>query len=311
MPHWTSPESPPPFSGLAFDDSEQGRARNELVASAIASPKLDEDLQNMLRRCGVTAPHDTFTKLYKTTNAYHAIQDHFYVCHDTTLQMCIPSIEYPSPANWPSHCKYAGSLPAKTLPKDLIYPDWFKEVTSHSPRSGRQLPSGERKRIVVVAQGTLVTNYRSLVIPTIKALADRKDVLVIAILCVRGATLEVEGGLPPNVRTIDYFPYDAVLCHADVFVTNSGYGGLTSALSHAVPLIQTGTSEDKMDIGRRVEYAGLGRYVRPVTIESIGHAVQCVLGNDTYAERALQLTDEAKSIDALQNIEDEIVALSS
>lgn len=311
MPHWTSPENPPPFSGLPFDASEQGQARNELVASAMASAKSEEDLQNMLRRCGVLAPFDTFLRPYKTRNAYHAIQDNFYVCHHTTLQMCIPSVEYPSPANWPPHCKYAGFVPLKPLPKDLLVPDWFDEVESNSARPRNLLPEASRKKIVVVAQGTLVTDYRALVIPTLQALADRKDVLVVAILCVRGAVLEIPGGLPSNARVVDYFPYDAVLSHADVFVTNSGYGGLTSAVVNAVPVIQTGTSEDKLDIGRRVEYAGIGVYVHRVTPDSIGTSVQHILGDLRYKERVLQLKDEADSIDAMQNIENEITALSA
>lgn len=311
MPHWTSPEHPPPFSGLAFDASEPGHARNELAASAIAVPKLEEDLQNMLRRCGVLAPFDTFLRPYKTKNAYHAIQDNFYICHHTTLQMCIPSVEYPTPANWPPHCKFAGFVPAKPLPKDLVFPEWFDEVRSNSRRDSKSLSGASRKRIVVVAQGTLVTDYGVLVIPTIQALAGNTDVLVLAILCIRGATLEIPGGLPANARVIDYFPYDAVLPHADIFVTNSGYGGLTSAVANAVPVVQTGISEDKMDIGRRVEYTGLGVYVRPVTADSIGTAIRRVLGDDRFVERALQLKEEADLTDALQNVENEIIALST
>lgn len=38
---------------------------------------------------------------------------------------------------------------------------------------------------------------------------------------------------------------------------------------------------------------------------------ECVFGHSAYADWALQLTVKANSIDALQNIEDEIVALST
>ena len=82
----------------------------------------------------------------------------------------------------------------------------------------------------MVAQGTMELDYDLLVMPTIRAFAERPDVLVVAILCTRGATLDSkladlpQGRLPPNVHVVDHFPYDAVLEHADVFVSQGGYG---------------------------------------------------------------------------------------
>lgn len=301
-PVWTAAQNPPPWSGLAFDDSEAGLARNEVLASSWPPEQIRAEVHKMLRYCGVTTPGDHFLQPYMNDGAHHSVFENWFVCHSTTLQMCSPSAEYPT-TSWPSHCKLAGFLPIKSLPANLSLPDWFADL---------QDARAKGKKIVFVAQGTVVTNYRSLVIPTIAALAGRNDVLVVVVLCVRGATLELDEGqtLPNNVRVADHLPYDAILPYADIFVSNSGYGGLTHAVNHGVPLIQAGTTEDKMDIGRRIQYAGLGEYIRPVSVDSIRSAVDRLLKDNRYRKRAVQIKDESDDMDSLRVIENEIMELS-
>ena len=55
--------------------------------------------------------------------------------------------------------------------------------------------------------------------------------------------------------------YDAILPHARVFVTNGGWTGVLLALAHGVPVLQVGKTEEKADIGRRVEWAGAGLHL--------------------------------------------------
>lgn len=318
-PAWTSPQNPPPWSGMEFDDSEAGRARNEVVSSSWPPEYIRADLQKMLRRCGVGEDCDTFLQPYQGDGAHHSIFENWFVCHNTTLQMCSPSLEYPT-TTWPAHCKLAGFLPIKPLPKDMVFPDWFEEVRSNGyPRQAHMSPGSTcssspqpehstRKKIVVVAQGTVVKDHGFLVNPTIEALAHRDDILVAVILCQRGAELT---SIPPNVRVVDHLPYDALLPYADLFVSSSGYGGLTHAVCNGVPVVQVGDTEDKMDIGRRIEYARLGKYVRPVTVDSLRQAVDAVLTDNAYRVRASQLKDESDVMGSLGIIEREILALST
>jgi UDP:flavonoid glycosyltransferase YjiC (YdhE family) len=158
--------------------------------------------------------------------------------------------------NEPAHLTFAGSLPPKPIPSDLNYPDWYSEVLENSSSSAAGKP-GRRKRIVFVAQGTVVLDHRDLLVPCIRGLAGRDDVPVIAVLCQKRTNIDkhlnlFDGArLPQNARVIDYFPYDAILPHADVFASNSGYGGLAHAVSQAVPVVQVGDVFDKPDIGRK------------------------------------------------------------
>ncbi|KAG8165252.1 hypothetical protein KVR01_005527 [Diaporthe batatas] len=313
---WAAPERPPWGSGMPYDVSKEGIAR---TLKAHAS-KWDEIAEERARWVlGAMNCSKSVDELYgeydKSQMGFkRPFWDASTVCHDVVFQMGLPSFEFPVP-NEPAHLRFAGSLPPKPIPLDLQYPDWYPEVLENSSSSGDR-PG--RKRIVFVAQGTEVLDHRDLLVPCLKGLAGREDVLVIAVLCQKGATLDkhlslFEGGvLPSNARVIDYFPYDAILPHADVFASNSGYGGLTHAVAQAVPVVQAGDVFDKPDIGRRVEYSGLGVFLpkSPPTSEAVAAAVDGVLAQDKYKIRALSLQAEAREYNPLQIIEDGIRALS-
>lgn len=166
-----------------------------------------------------------------------------------------------------------------------------------------------------MAQGTEVLDHRETVVPCIRGLASLQDVLVVAVLRQKGATLDQHldlfesGALPANARVIDYFPYDAVLAHADVFVSNSGYGGVGHAIANSVPLVQCGSIFDKADIGRRVEYSGMGVYLpdQSRTPEAIAAAVQDVLTEPKYRRRASELRAESLTYDPFEIVEREVL----
>lgn len=229
-----------------------------------------------------------------------------------TLQLALPSLELPARA--PKHLKFAGSLPLKPLShwQNLEYPSWFEDDVRKA--------HDQQKRVIVVAQGTETPDFGELIIPTIKGLADRDDIVVVAILCRKGASLTEQGDgdaagpfvLAPNARVVDYFPYDALLEHADIFVSASGYGGLTHAVANSVPLVQTGRLLDKADIGRRVEYSGIGVYLEgTIGPKDVSGAVDQILQNyQRFKNRALELKEESKRYQPLQILEEEILGLT-
>lgn len=327
IPRWWGNKFHPPWgSGLPYDPSENGIQRNLKVYAEIWEERqkigheeklryvleelygCDKDIDSLFRTYDVDAEDDDARR------RFHGVFDAISVCHDTTLQMCIESLEFPVPDEEciPSHFKFAGSLPLKPIPSDLKLPPWFDVVKENSAQT---TSSSQRKRIVLVTQGTESLDFNEVVIPTIQGLADREDILVIAILCHRGSTLVMPDStsLPSNTYVHEYFPFDAILPHADVFVSSSGFGALTHAIANAVPLVQSGTVIDKPDIGRRVEYSGLGMYLEkfPPKPEAVRAAVEEILSNDgrKYKKRALELQREAQTYHPLQMIEDEILAL--
>ncbi|KAI1427363.1 glycosyltransferase family 1 protein [Xylaria sp. FL1777] len=240
----------------------------------------------------------------------HAPWDIIFVCHDKTLQMCIPSLEYPI-SDWPENFAFGGTLPPKPWrTPDFVFPDWFDRVRENS---AKDVTSSARRKIVAIAQGTLAIDWDNVLLPTIQGLAGREDILVVAILCVKGATLEgrLPGPVPTNTIVVDYFPYDAVIEHADVFVSNGSYGVFSHCVAHGVPMVLSGHTEDKIALGMRGEYAGfavnLGKEQQ--TPEAFAKGVDAVLTNPKYKKRAMELRAEAEEFDALATVERELKAL--
>lgn len=238
----------------------------------------------------------------------HPFHDSYTVCHDVTLQLTLPSLELP--ARTPPHLKFAGSLPLKPLShwQNLEYPPWFEDV-----RGARE----KQKRVIVVAQGTETPDFNELIIPTFKGLADRDDMIVVAILCRKGASLDDSNPPGPfvlasNARVVDYFPYDALLQYADIFVSASGYGGLTHAVANSIPLVQTGRLLDKADIGRRVEYSSIGVYLEgSISPTDISGAVDKILQNyQGFKNRAIELKEDSKKYQLLEILEEEILGFT-
>jgi len=187
------------------------------------------------------------------------------------LQGTVPEFEYPHP-HLPAPVHFVGAF-RPDPPPSWTPPDWWDEV------------GADGRPVVHLTQGTLRADPDELFRPAVEALAD-EDVLVVA---TTGAVApDALDPVPANVRRTPFIPYDALLARADVFVTNGGYVGTNLALSHGVPLVLVGATEDKAEIGARVTWTGVGRALRTVrpTPEAIRSAVRAVLADPRYRQRA-------------------------
>ncbi|KAL1853158.1 hypothetical protein Daus18300_011897 [Diaporthe australafricana] len=314
---WATPETPCWGAGLPWDPSEAGLKRNtignKMGYDEVQHNRLDDALFMAGCKTKFASLWEEHDKAYLPEEyAFRrSLGNGTYFAHNTVFQMCIPSVEYPA-ANLPAHFKFGGQLPPKPIPSDLQYPEWWGEVLENS--ATKQQGTATRKKIVFVAQGTESPNHEDLVVPAIQGLASRDDVLVVACLCRKGAELALTNDLPhipANTRVIDFFPYDAVLAHADLFISSSGYGGLNHAVVNGVPVVQTGILIDKPDVGRRIEYAGLGVFIPqfPPPADKIRDSVDKVISDEKYRTRALQLQAEAETYNPFEIIEKEILNL--
>ena len=194
---------------------------------------------------------------------------------DVFIQASVPDFEYdygPLPPN----LRFVGAPPPP--PATVGAPDWW----------ARRDPA---RRVVLVTQGTLANHdLGELVEPTLLALADRDDLLVVA--TTGGRPVEALGiAVPRNARVASFLPFGEILPEVDLLVTNGGYGSVSTALQAGVPLVSAGLTEDKGEIGARIGWSGAGVNLasnRPTTAE-IGRAVDAVLGSARYAERAAAL----------------------
>ncbi|MFI6979076.1 nucleotide disphospho-sugar-binding domain-containing protein [Embleya sp. NPDC050154] len=138
------------------------------------------------------------------------------------------------------------------------------------------------------------------------ALAD-DDVLVVAVTGRLDGPLLVRrlmGDVPANARPAGFISFEHLLPHTDVLVTNGGYGSVHTAFNHGVPLVVAGSTEDKPEVGARVEWSGTGIDLKTSKPDgsAIRTAVPDVLANPEYAERALRLRKEFSEFDPLGTI---------
>ncbi|KAL1902434.1 hypothetical protein Sste5346_001415 [Sporothrix stenoceras] len=219
-----------------------------------------------------------------------------YVCHDAIAQVGVPSFEFPR-SDIPAGFRIVGVVPP-VVPAAPPAFAWWEELVAN-----QALPIEERKKVVVVAQGTVETEPTELIVPTIQLLADRDDVITIAILGVKGATLKAS--IPSNCRVADYLSYDAVLPYATLWVHNGGYGATMHGIAHGVVQVLAGDTQDKPESGKRVQYSGLGidlATARP-TQEALGAALTTVLSEPKYADTAKKMQAEAAALDTFKNVE--------
>ncbi|TEA21432.1 UDP-glucosyltransferase B1 [Colletotrichum sidae] len=275
-----------PFGpALPPDSTPSGRARNQLLNQMFFGPAgpfgpANQQYTETLRLLGA---HDEVT-----ANFFEACQ----TCYDVTLQMCSENLEYPR-SDLHATIKYAGCLPPKPIDPNYKYPEWWGDVTSGT------------KKVIGVGQGTVAMDYTDLVIPAIKGLADREDVVVVAILGARGAELPADLEIPANTRVVDYLHYDALLKYTDVWVMNAGYGGFIHGIANGVPMVLGGDSEDKPEVAARGEWAGVAHNLktgRP-TPEQVAAGVEAVLANDRYKKRVVEIQKENEELKVLDVIE--------
>ena len=157
---------------------------------------------------------------------------------------------------------------------------------------------------MLVTQGTLANhNFGLLVGPTLAALAQQPDLLVVVTAGGRPAE-DIPGPIPVNARVASYLPFEWILPKTDLLVTNGGYGSVNQAMSHGIPLVTAGLTEDKADVNARVAWSGVGidLATNQPTPEALRQAVRSVLDTPRYNSRAADMADEFDGIDTRSEI---------
>lgn len=268
--------------GMLPDSSEGGRVRNAAISAEVRQvfAPAQEHLEHLLRETGATTAPPFFL-------------DGFASVADRMLQLCPASFEYPR-SDLPAGVRFIGSLP-QPFEGPFDAPPWWDDVLA-------------AECVVVVTQGTVANaDHSALFQPAMASLAD-SDALVVVTTGVEGA---VVAGAPANARVGGFIPYDVLLPHTDVLVTNAGYGGVLKALSHGVPMVVAGDTEDKPEVAAHVEWSGTGVNLRTghPTAQAVGDAVREVLADPSYAAAATAMAAEIAEHRPFDEIEATVLEL--
>ncbi|KAL7924772.1 glycosyltransferase family 1 protein [Trichoderma austrokoningii] len=175
---------------------------------------------------------------------------------------------------------YVGPLVMISPTTSSRIPTWWDIVTSHS-------------RVIGITQGTLAMDPTSLIIPAVRALKDNSSLLLI-VISPHGEDVQAQIGETDNVRYADWLPYHLLLPRLSLLITNGGYGSITQALSHGVPLLCAGQTEDKKDTAARVAWCGAGIDLKTdnPTSDQVKAAATKILSDESYSARANRLGKE-------------------
>ncbi|GGN44933.1 glycosyl transferase [Streptomyces fuscichromogenes] len=273
-----------PFGmGLAPDSSEEGRARHR-EANAFMQEQLLGPAQGLfeqtLAELGVTAAEIPFFLDSPVLNA------------DLFLQMSVEELSYMR-SDTPAHVRFIGTLPPADAGGEL--PEWWPEVEA-------------AERVVVVTQGTIANqDFGELIEPALDGLASFPGLVIAA----TGRPGEVRN-VPANARVTEFVPFDELLPHADVFVTNGGFGAVQQSLRNGVPMVAAGLSEEKLESNVRLAATGAAVNLasQRAAPAEIRKAVEEVVATASYRNNARRLAADYAAVDAFGEIERALAELT-
>lgn len=162
----------------------------------------------------------------------------------------------------------------------------------------------EGRKVALVSQGTVANNeLGKLLAPTIQALGDRDDFLILA--TTGGKPIEnIPCAIPANTVASQFLNFTAIMPHVDVLVALGSYGTVTQALSFGLPMVVAGKGEDKPEVGARVTSTGCGIELRTdtPTAKEIREAVDQILTKPEYRANAEKLRREFAAVDTAREL---------
>jgi len=239
------------------------------------------NLLNIFVQHGLLRDVTTYANDVRKGLGLSPVQEPFFSALPKTISLIMhistPAFEYRR-SDAPEHLYSIGPI-IPEADNTFRPPSWWPELEKSRP-------------VILVNQGTIATILDDLIIPAIQGLKD-EEVVVVAVPVKEGEL----SGSHKNVHVEPFIPFAQLLPHVDVMVTNGGYGSTQLALSHGIPLVVAGATEDKREVASRVEWSGAGinlRKHRP-SPDEIKNAVKEVLVHHRYRKNAEHIqTDFAK-----------------
>ncbi|GJD79286.1 glycosyltransferase [Methylobacterium gregans] len=213
------------------------------------------------------------------------------------LQPGVPDFEYDF-GSLPKTLRFVGLLPSGQTAVQL--PEWW-------------LTRDRTKRVVLVTQGTLANaDFGELVEPTLAALADRDDLLLVATTGGRPLS-SLKAPLPANARVGTFLPFETILPEIDLLVTNGGYGSVSQALAAGVPIVVAGLTEDKAEVAARIGWSGVGINLatNAPSVAALREGIDRALSDPGFAQRAEAMADAFAARNAAQTILTQVNALAA
>jgi UDP:flavonoid glycosyltransferase YjiC (YdhE family) len=170
------------------------------------------------------------------------------------------------------------------------------------------IPDGDDP-LVVVAPSTAQDIQHTMLTSAVEGLRDL-PVRVMAAKNGREAPQPLSPG--PNTTIVDWAPYSQLFPPADVVLCHGGHGTIMRALTSGAAVVICPASGDQYENAARVRWAKVGVSIpnRFIDAPTIGAAVEKLLSDPGYTERAVKLAAWAADNDGAARAAGEIKAFA-
>jgi UDP:flavonoid glycosyltransferase YjiC (YdhE family) len=163
-------------------------------------------------------------------------------------------------------------------------------------------PGRDDDPLVYVTFGSVAGSF-SQALPVYDVAMRAVAELPVKVLLTVGRDLDLDAlpNSPDNVRIERWVPQQDVLGHAAAAVVHGGSGSTLGAIAAGVPLVVIPLFADQPQNARRVAEVGAGLAVEPnrddldATVTPLRQAVETVLAEASYRDRARSLADELRA----------------
>lgn len=213
---------------------------------------------------------------------------HGALSRDLILVGTLPQLE--PTRGWPPHVKVVGPVMWEPEPAPATIPD------------------GDQP-LVIVAPSTAQDLDHTMLHAAVEGLRDL-PIRVIAAKNGREPLIPLNPG--PLTTVLDWAPYSRLFPSADAVLCHGGHGTIMRALTSGAPVVVTPASGDQYENAARVRWAKVGVAVpnRFVGSRTIAAAVEKLLADRGYKQRAQALAEWSSSHDAAQAAADAILSFA-
>ena len=176
------------------------------------------------------------------------------------------------------------------------YADSFSEAYTFVgaiPREPREVFDKKREKLVYIALGTVVNRHPDFYRNCVSALGDSGYQVVMSVG--KDTDLSMFEDVPDNIEIRPFVDQVAVLEKADVFLSHCGMNSASESLYYGVPLVMFPQTQEQGGVANRVEELGAGLRLADPSPASIRSAVDAVLSDGRYREKADEIGESLRS----------------
>lgn len=159
--------------------------------------------------------------------------------------------------------------------------------------SAREPQKSQNRPLIFISLGTVINDRPDFYHRCIEALADMGADVVIA--C--GKTMDIGrlGRLPENIKVYPYVDQLDLLSRASVFLTHCGMNSVSESLLMATPMVLFPQTNEQRAVAKRAEEMGAGLLLKEDSAEAIRAAVDAVLKDKKYADKAKECSEDFRN----------------